>query len=213
MIKKEFCAENFARVPEAIELGADRIELCDRLDVGGTTPSESVIKETVDYARQRGVEVIVMIRPRGGSFVYSDAEKELMLEEAKKAIVLKADGIVSGALTENNTVDWPFIDELLKCTGDKQMVFHMSFDMLPPKIQLETLDGLIERGVTRLLTRGGQHGSALENSHWINELIDQAGGGLEILAGGGITFANLDQAMKKIRTNQFHGTKIVFDEL
>ncbi|SFC16833.1 copper homeostasis protein [Alkalibacterium subtropicum] len=211
MIRKEFCAENFTRVPEAVERGADRIELCDRLDLGGTTPSKEVIRETVAYAKQHGVEVIVMIRPRGGSFVYSEAEKAQMLKEAEQAVNLSVDGIVSGALTKDNEVDWPFLDDLLKRTGDRQMVFHMAFDGLPRERQLETLDGLIERGVTRLLTRGGPHGSALENSHWINELSEKAGRGLEILAGGGITADNLNQAIEKIRTSQFHGTKIVFD--
>jgi len=209
MIKKEFCAENFTRVPHAIDQGADRIELCDRLDLGGTTPSRDVQRQTIAYAHARNVEVVCMIRPRGGSFCYTMTEKTAMLKAAEAAVENGADGIVFGALTEENTVDWPFIDELLKCAGKKQTVFHMAFDFIPKDKQLAALNGLTERKVTRLLTRGGQTGSAIENSSWINVLVREAEGKIEILAGGGLTHSNLNPAVKTIQTNQFHGTKIV----
>lgn len=209
MIKKEFCAENFTRVPEAIELGADRIELCDRLDVGGTTPSIEVIEETVAYARQRGVEVVVMIRPRGGSFIYSEAEKEHMKKEARQAIDLKADGIVFGCLTEDGDIDKPIVSELIRIADFKQTVFHMAFDAIPEEKQLESLNWLIEQGCTRILTRGAASGSALENKAAIIDLIEKSEGQIEILPGGGLTHENLEQARVEIPATQFHGTKIV----
>lgn len=209
MMKKEFCAENFTRVPEAIDLGIDRIELCDRLAVGGTTPTEAVQKETVDYARPRGVEVVVMIRPRGGSFIYTESEKNQMLEEAEIALGNGADGIVFGCLTDQGDIDKPFVEKLVHMAGSKQTVFHMAFDALPEEKQAEALEWLIEAGCTRLLTRGGTSGSALAHKDAINEWIKQAGSRMEILPGGGITHENLSEAMSEIQADQFHGTQIV----
>lgn len=209
MIKKEYCAENFKHVPQAIELGIDRIELCDDLDVGGTTPTDAVQKETIQYAQQRGVEVVVMIRPRGGSFIYTDIEKEQMLKDAQKALSNGADGIVFGCLTEQGDIDKPIVEELIRIAGSKQTVFHMAFDHLPEEKQADALDWLIEAGCTRLLTRGGKSGSALENKDVINERIAQAGQRMEILPGGGLTHENLGHAQREIRATQFHGTQIV----
>ena len=209
MIKKEFCAENFTQVPEAIELGVDRIELCDRLDVGGTTPSEAVIRETVAYSHQRGVEVIVMIRPREGSFVYSEAEKNQILKDAKQALNLKADGIVFGCLTETGEIDKPVVKKLFELAAAKQSVFHMAFDAIPEGKQMEALNWLIDNGCTRILTRGGQIGTAIENKRAINNLIDKAKKQIEILPGGGLTHENLEQAKREIQATQYHGTKIV----
>lgn len=206
---KEFCAENFFQVPEAVQAGVDRIELCDRLDLGGTTPSVDVQLKTNQFAHEYNVSVVCMIRSRGGDFVYTDDEKECMLRQAEEAILNEADGLVFGALTPAGTVDWPFIDQLIKKAEDKETVFHMAFDQLAKPEQLTALDGLISRNVTRLLTRGNQTGSALSNSEWINNLIERAEGKIEILAGGGLTYENLDEAKAAIHTNQFHGTQIV----
>ncbi|MFO8069019.1 MAG: copper homeostasis protein CutC [Alkalibacterium sp.] len=209
MIKKEFCAENFTHVPEAIELGVDRIELCDKLAVGGTTPTEAVQIETVEYAHARGVDVVSMIRPRGGSFVYSEAEKSQMLIEATQAIKNGADGIVFGCLTEQGDIDKPFAEALIRIAGSRQSVFHMAFDAITEEKQPEALDWLIEAGCTRLLTRGGTSGSALQHKEVINALIERAGPQIEILPGGGITHENLAEAQTAIRATQFHGTQIV----
>ena len=109
----EFCAENFDLVPEAIEQGIHRIELCDALDVGGTTPASEVQKETVDYAHMRGVEVVCMIRPRGGNFIYTDEEKERMIKQAQEAVENGVDGLVFGCLTEEGQLDKPILEELI----------------------------------------------------------------------------------------------------
>lgn len=206
---KEFCAENLSYVPEAIEAGVNRIELCDRLDLGGTTPTSVVQLQANTLAHRHNVTVVCMIRSRGGDFIYNDEEKEIMLKQAEEAILNGADGLVFGALTTEGKVDWSFIEKLIVLSGDKETVFHMAFDQLSKEEQLETIDGLIKRKMTRLLTRGSVSGSALDNSEWINQLIEKAEGKLEILAGGGLTYENLDEANAAIQTNQFHGTKIV----
>ncbi|WP_423188721.1 copper homeostasis protein CutC [Alkalibacterium sp. f15] len=209
MIKREFCAENFTHVPEAIELGIERIELCDNLAVGGTTPTDAVQLETIRYAHPRGVEVVSMIRPRGGSFVYSETEKSQMLEQAMQAIKNGSDGIVFGCLTEQGDIDKSFVETLIRISGSRQSVFHMAFDAISKEKQPEALDWLIEAGCTRLLTRGGTVGTALQHKAVINELIERAGSQMEILPGGGITHENLDEAKAEIHATQFHGTQIV----
>ncbi|GAB2500922.1 copper homeostasis protein CutC [Alkalibacterium psychrotolerans] len=206
---KEFCAENFSSVPEAVQAGINRIELCDRLDLGGTTPSPEVQLQTNLFAHKHDVTVVCMIRSRGGDFIYTDEDKAVMLKQVEEAIVNGADGLVFGALTPKNKVDWPFVEALLERSGEKETVFHMAFDQLPQSDQLEAIHGLIDRKVTRLLTRGAHTGLALKNSEWINQLIERADGKLEILAGGGLTFENLDEAAASIHTDQFHGTQIV----
>ncbi|MCC5894681.1 MAG: copper homeostasis protein CutC [Alkalibacterium sp.] len=206
---KEFCAENSQGVPEAIKAGIMRIELCDRLDIGGTTPERDVQEQVTHYAHQHNVKVVTMIRPRGGNFVYSDSEKEAMKAEARYALSIGADGIVFGALTPDNKVDWSFVDEMVQLAGNRQTVFHMAFDSLSKSDQLESVKALADAHVTRLLTRGAASGAAIDNAEWINQLIEASSGRLEILVGGGITAANIDKASTIIHTDQFHGTKIV----
>lgn len=207
----EFCAENFNRVPEAIEKGIHRIELCDRLDVGGTTPSSEVQKETVDYAHMRGVEVVSMIRPRGGNFVYSEEEKEIMIKQAHEAVESGVDGIVFGCLTEDSQLDKAILEKLITIASKDNLetVFHMAFDYIPEENQLETLEWLIDKGVTRVLTRGGKEGTALGNSDVINRTIRWADDRIEILPGGGVTHDTLTKLAETLDTNQFHGTKVV----
>ena len=98
MLIKEFCAENFEHVAEAIDAGAKRIELCDNLAVGGTTPSYGVIAHTCEYALSHGVAVMTMIRPRGGNFVYSDEEVEMMLDDIEAAAAKKMEAAVEFAM-------------------------------------------------------------------------------------------------------------------
>jgi copper homeostasis protein len=96
---KEACVENFTNVPEVIERGAKRIELCDNLAVGGTTPSVGVIKIATEYCSDKNVSLIVILRPRGGDFVYSAMEKAIMMRDLEEIIALQANGIAVGALT------------------------------------------------------------------------------------------------------------------
>ena len=208
---KEFCAENFDLIPEAIEKGIQRIELCDRLDLGGTTPSSSVQKETVAYAHMRGVDVVCMIRPRGGNFVYTAEEKDVMVKQAQEAVENGVDGLVFGCLTDDGWLDESILKKLMAITkeGERQSVFNMAFDFIQEERQKEALEWLIEQGVTRVLTRGGKTGSALENKEAINRTIKWADDRIEILPGGGVTHDLLPKLTRELATNQFHGTKVV----
>ena len=130
---KEACAENFTNVPELIERGAKRIELCDNLAVGGTTPSVGVIKIATAYCSDKNVSLIVILRPRGGDFVYSAMEKAIMMRDLEEIIALQANGIAVGALTAANALDKPFLEEIAKLASDNgiELAFHMAFDEIP----------------------------------------------------------------------------------
>lgn len=205
---KEFCAENHVRITHAMALGAGRIELCDNLAVGGTTPSHGVIRAVCNLAHEQGVLVMTMVRPRGGDFCYDATEKKIMLEDTRIARDLGSDGLVFGALTEDNWLDEDFVIQLLEETGNCETVFHMAFDLIPRKRQFEAMDWLVEQGVTRILTRGGVQGAASDNVAWLKELIAHADGRIEILIGGGVTRDNAERLMKELGVTQVHGTRL-----
>lgn len=102
---KEVCVENFTNVPLLISRGANRIELNNDLASGGTTPSFGVIKKTIQYAHEHNVPVVVMIRPRGGNFVYNADELKIIADDIQMCSLLDADGVAFGCLTENNHLD------------------------------------------------------------------------------------------------------------
>lgn len=205
----EFCAENFTRVPEAIEEDADRIELCDNLAVGGTTPSYAVIHQTVTYAHNHGATVVAMVRPRGGNFVYDHTEFAMMVQDLEIIKNLQADGVVFGCLTTDNRINRQQTKILIDKSKGLEKVFHMAFDEIPKEFQKEELDWLVEQGVTRILTHGGLGGSIFEHSEWLEELIQYANGRIQILVGGGVTHANVEELATVLSTTQYHGTKIV----
>lgn len=205
----EFCAENFTKVPEAIELGAKRIELCDNLSGDGTTPSYAVIEHTVDYANKNKAEVAVIIRPRSGDFIYSADEFEIMKKDLTVAKVLGAHALVVGSLTEEMRINRSHLTELVTRSEKTDVVFHMAFDHIPKGYQKEEMDWLINQGVKRILTRGGVSGAAGDHVEWLQELIAHADGRIEILVGGGVTHENYQELAKVLPANQFHGTRIV----
>ncbi|EJP25068.1 copper homeostasis protein CutC [Streptococcus anginosus] len=207
----EFCAENVTNLEKAMQAGARRIELCDNLAVGGTTPSYGVIKAAVELAKPYNVTVMTMIRPRGGDFVYNDVEMEIMLEDIQMARSAGTHGLVFGVLATANKIDYPKMEKLLKVSQGLEVVFHMAFDAIPREHQFSTIDWLIEHGVSRILTHGGVATEPIQNHFlWLNTLIKYAAGRIEILPGGGITVDNRDEIIANLGVNQLHGTKIVF---
>lgn len=205
----EFCAENFTKVPEAITQGAERIELCDNLAAGGTTPSYAVIEQTVTYANANNATVMTMIRPRRGDFVYTETEFQLMTKDLEIAKKLNSHGIVFGCLTADSRIDREQTKDLLAHSGDMETVFHMAFDEILRKFAKEEMSWLIDQGVTRILTHGGRTGTVFDNSDWLQELIDHAENQIDIVIGGGITHKNVQKIANILPTNQFHGTRIV----
>ena len=207
----EFCAENVTNLEKAMQAGARRIELCDNLAVGGTTPSYGVIKATVELAKPYNVTVMTMIRPRGGDFVYNDLEMEIMLEDIQMARSAGTHGLVFGVLTTANKIDYPKMEKLLKASQGLEVVFHMAFDAIPREHQFSEMNWLMEHSVKRILTHGGLAEEPIqEHFSWLYELINHAAGRIDILPGGGITVDNRDEIVAKLGVNQLHGTKIVF---
>lgn len=207
----EFCAENVTLIEKAMQAGARRIELCDNLAVGGTTPSYGVTKAAVELAADYDTTIMTMIRPRGGDFVYNDLEIAIMLEDIRLTAQAGSQGVVFGALTADKKLDKANLEKLIAASKGMEIVFHMAFDELSDQDQLEAIDWLSQAGVTRILTRAGVSGDSLEKrfAHY-HKILEHAAGKIEILPGGGIDMDNRQIFIDQLGVTQLHGTKVVF---
>ena len=207
----EFCAENVTLLEKAMEAGARRIELCDNLVVGGTTPSYGVTKAAVELAANYDSTIMTMIRPRGGDFVYNDMEITIMLEDIRLTAQAGSQGVVFGALTADKKLNKPNLEKLIAASKGMEIVFHMAFDELSAEYQLEAIDWLSQAGVTRILTRAGVSGDSLDKrfAHY-HRILEHAKGKIEILPGGGIDLDNRQTFIDQLGVTQLHGTKVVF---
>jgi len=207
----EFCAENVTLLEKAMQAGARRIELCDNLAVGGTTPSYGVTKAAVELAANYDTTIMTMIRPRGGDFVYNNFEIAIMLEDIRLTAQAGSQGVVFGALTADKKLDNPNLEKLIAASKGMEIVFHMAFDELSYEEQLEAIDWLSQAGVTRILTRAGVSGDSLEKrfAHY-HRILEHAKGKIEILPGGGIDLDNRQTFIDQLGVTQLHGTKVVF---
>jgi copper homeostasis protein len=207
---KEFCAENFTNIPTAIHNGAGRIELCDNLAVGGTTPSTGVIEEVIAYAGEQSIPVMTIIRPRGGDFVYNDIELKIMHTDLIEAKKMGTDGVVLGCLTKDGWLDEEALELLIETAEGLQITFHMAFDVLSKENQFKAIDWLEEHDVHRILTHGGPSGTPIEdNLDHLKKLIAYTAGRIIILPGGGISDKNVDTVVNALNISEVHGTKIV----
>ena len=207
----EFCAENVTLLEKAMQAGARRIELCDNLAVGGTTPSYGVTKAAVELAANYDTTIMTMIRPRGGDFVYNDLEIAIMLEDIRLTAQAGTQGVVFGALTADKKLDKANLEKLITASKGMEIVFHMAFDELSDDDQLEAIDWLSQAGVIRILTRAGVSGDSLEKrfAHY-HRILEHAKGKIEILPGGGIDLDNRQTFIDQLGVTQLHGTKVVF---
>jgi copper homeostasis protein len=180
--------------------GADRIELCTALPLGGLTPSPGLL-----LGARAAVElpIMAMVRPRAGGFAYSDDEFDVMLRDAEWALAQGADGIVFGCLLPSGEVDINRTRALVAVSGGKQTVFHRAFDVTPDPFA--ALDALIALGVTRVLS-SGQKASALEGAANLAAYQAHVRGQIEILPGGGITTANAREVLRLTGADQLHAS-------
>ncbi|WP_215224807.1 copper homeostasis protein CutC [Echinicola shivajiensis] len=165
---------------KAAEYGIDRLELCADFLEGGETPSAGtlkLIKEKVD------IPVFVMIRPRGGDFVYTNEELEVMKEDIKVLKGLGADGFVFGVLTPKGEVNIGACEQLIEVTGGLPCTFHRAFDA--SRNLEKSLEAVIECGFRRILTSGGKN-TVTEGMDMINNLLEKAGSRIVIMPGGGM---------------------------
>ncbi|GHH97750.1 copper homeostasis protein CutC [Neobacillus kokaensis] len=207
---KEVCVENFTIIPEAIERGASRVELCDNLAVGGTTVSHGVAVKTIEYCHKNNIKVMAIVRPRGGNFIYNQTEIEMMKEDIVHLKQLGTDGVVFGALNERGWIDEETMLTLLQASKGLDVTFHMAFDEIKPELQFDAITWLANHGVQRILTHGGPAGTNIGNNlPRLKELVNFATGKLIILPGGGITDQNVKAIASELNVTEAHGTKIV----
>jgi len=203
MIIKEACIENFTQAFVAQNAGASRIELCENLAEGGTTPSYGTIKACIE---KLAIPSFVMIRPRGGDFVYSEEELQIMQADINCCKALGVPAVVFGLLTKDGAIDETNTRKLIELARPMQVTFHKAFDEL--REPLKGLETLIQLGVDRILTSGTK-ATAHEGAEILNQLITRADGRIIIVAAGKVTKDNLNKLIQHIRTSEFHGKKIV----
>lgn len=187
----------------AQENGADRVELCADMKVGGITPSLQLIKE----AREKlNIDLYVMIRPRGGNFVYSNEEFETMKDEISEIKKLNVNGFVFGILNNNDTININQNKELVELAKPFSCTFHRAFDEV--QNPFEALEELIECGFQTILTSGNAP-NVNEGINQLKMLVQKANNRLNIMPGGSLRSTNLDEIKQKTKANFFHSSAII----
>ena len=196
----EGCVDSYASCAAACRAGADRLELCANLSIGGTTPSSSLFQQVRrDYA----VPVNVLIRPRFGDFLYSEPELEEMGEEIRRFRKLGASGVVIGALTPEGELDREALARLIDCAGGLPVTLHRAFDMT--RDPLEALEEAVRLGCRTILT-SGQARSAAEGTEALRQVFRQAAGRIDIMAGCGVNRENIVSLYEQTGIRMFHTT-------
>jgi len=196
----EVCVESAESAIAAEAGGADRVELCDNLMEGGTTPSAGMVALTMDRV---GLDVLMMIRPRGGDFLYTDLECDIMHKDIEVAKSLGVHGVVFGLLTPSGKVDQRRTARLIEAARPLQVTFHRAFDMTVDPF--EALADLISLGVNRILT-SGQEPSAVEGISLLARLVERANGRTILLAGCGIDESNIADIVFQTGVKECHVT-------
>jgi copper homeostasis protein len=202
----EVCVDSVESAMAAEAGGAARVELCDNLMEGGTTPSAGAIAA----AREKlGIKLHVIIRPRGGDFCYSDVEFEVMKRDIEFAKQLGVDGVVIGILLPEGSVDADRTRELVELARPMTVTFHRAFDMT--RDAFAALETLIELGVDRILT-SGQEPSVIEGLQLITELVKRAGDRIVVMACGGVNERNIGRVVAESNVRELHVTGFVRKE-
>lgn len=197
-VQVEICIDSIESAIAAEKGGADRVELCANLFEGGTTPSYGCIEMV---RKSISIDINVIIRPRGGDFLYSDMEYEAMKKDILISKELNANGVVIGILTPDGNVDISRTKELVRLARPMSVTFHRAFDMTCDPFN--ALEDIISLGIDRILT-SGQERTALEGVDLLKELIDRAGDRIVIMPGGGITDRNINKILSKTGAREVH---------
>lgn len=190
------CAED---AMEARAAGADRVELCSALPLGGLTPGMG----SMLLAKASGIRVMAMVRPREGGFLYSEAEFRAMLLEAESFVKAGADGVVFGFLNADGTVDAVRCRAMLEVIGDRESVFHRAIDVVPD--WRAALDTLMDLGVTRVLT-SGQKATVLEGADTVRAMREHGAGRIQVMPGAGVRLENAAEILEKTGCTQIHAS-------
>lgn len=197
-VKIEVCVDSVESAMIAQKAGANRVELCNNLLEGGTTPSSA----SIDLARKNlNIGLNVIIRPRGGDFLYSELEMEIIKKDIEVAKKLGANGVVVGFLKNDGRIDEVKLKTVIELSRPMSITFHRAFDVcLDP---FESLETLINLGVDRMLT-SGQNNKAEEGIDLISALVKKANERIIIMPGSGINETNFTQIMEKSGAHEFH---------
>ncbi len=200
MVQLEVCANGLNSAIAAQEGGAHRVELCDNLLEGGTTPSFGQIALAKKHLQ---IKVYPIIRPRGGDFFYSELEFEIMRQDILNCKALNCDGVVFGMLNEHGRVDLERCKILVDLAYPMAVAFHRAFDVTNDLF--EALEDLIGLGFERVLTSGGAD-TAIEGAAVLKVLIEKAAGRIEIMPGSGITVHNVAALIEVTGAKAVHGS-------
>ena len=196
----EICIDSVASAIAAEQGGAARVELCQNLFEGGTTPSFGTVYQALERV---GIKVNVIIRPRGGDFLYSDDEFAVMQRDIVALKEMGINGVVIGMLNADGTIDTERTGKLIELARPLEVTFHRAFDVTVDPFR--SLDDLIQLDVDRLLT-SGQEPSVLEGVELITELVRRAGEDIIIMPGAGITPKNLPRIIRETGAREYHVT-------
>lgn len=193
----EVCVDSMESAREAVRGGADRLELCANLIIGGTTPSPGLIRE----AAKLGVPVNVLIRPRFGDFYFSEDEKQEQLEQIAQLKELGAGGAVVGALLPDGSLDASFLKDCRKAAKGLHLTLHRAFDVCCDAHA--ALELAVEIGFDTILT-SGQQAAAMQGAALIAQLVRQAGNRIVIMPGSGVSAANIAKLHAQTGARAFH---------
>ncbi len=205
-VKLEICVETAAGALAALRAGADRVELCCALAEGGVTPSVGAIEAAIRAVTAHDgslPDVRVLVRPRGGDFVYDALEFDAMRRDIDLARTSGARGVVLGLLTPTGEVDLARTAELVSRARPLHVTFHRAFDMT--RDRPNALEALVGLGIDAVLTSGG-HTSVLDGLDAVRELVDVAAGRIEIIAGGGVRAESVAQVAERTRADTIHAS-------
>lgn len=200
---KESCCSSLAAVRSAVQRGTSRIELCERLEVGGVTPSRALIEGALDLAGD--IPVNVLIRPRGGNFVYSSDEMQTMLASIGLCRELGVNGVVIGALLPDRKIDKDTTRLLLQAARPLAVTFHRAIDESAD--YFEALEDVIDLGIERILTSGHAE-NAWEGRFRLQKAVRQAAGRTVVMPGCGVTPENLPALAVFTQAEEFHGSRL-----
>ena len=202
MKKIEIACFNLESALFAQKAEADRVELCADMTVGGTTPSIEMIQQAQENLT---IEINVMIRPRGGNFVYSDSEFEQMKSEIETIKKLGISGLVFGILNQDNTINIEQNKRLVELAKPLSCTFHRAFDEVLN--YEEALEDVISCGFSTILT-SGTFPNVMEGKEVLKQLVIQANNRIEIMPGGGLRSANISELNNMVNANWYHSSAI-----
>ena len=203
-IIREACVGNIDQAIKAQELGADRIELCDRLDLDGLTPTEDMIIEAVNLLQ---IPIKVIIRPREGDFVYNASEMEVMMHSIDCCKANNVEGVVFGVLDGNGSLDLQAIALLAEKAAPMKVTIHKAIDQIDDPIQ--AIKDLKSLGNVHSVLTSGKAPTADEGQEMIKQMIEVAGDSLDIIVAGKVRHNNLEYLHKKINAREYHGRNIM----